>query len=177
MEEKYVRLKNKNTRICLWGTLISVSVLLIVFYATDGLLGDKGFSKYTHDDWLIAILPLSIMIVSAISTLVFSLIMIIPLIWMYPAMVDYMVNKKFSDIDLDTEFPVFDHDEFKRACCRTELQNGLWVSVKEYNLKTKKWIIIEEGRHIENADALISILQEDYKYDRVKFYYGQNRSR
>ncbi len=168
-------LKTKKSKICLLGMLISLAILLIVFYATDGLLGDKEFSEYTHDDWSVAILPLSIIIVSGVSTLVFSLIIIIPLIWMYPVLIDYVTNKKFSDIDLDTEFLVFDHNEFKRACCRTETQKGLWISVKEYDLKTKSWTILEEGRYIENTDALIDILQEDYKYDKVKFYYGQNR--
>ena len=162
--------KNRKTRICFIGMLISLAILLLVFSATDGLLGDKEFSEYTHDDWKIAMLPLSIIIISAISTLVFLTIMIIPLIWIYPALVDYVSNKKFSDIDVETDFLAFDHDEFKRACCRTESQNGLWISIKEYDLKSKQWIILEEGRFIENADNLVNILQEDYKYDKVKFY-------
>ena len=66
--------KNKKSRICFVGMLISLAILLIVFYATDGLLGDKEFSEYTYDDWSIAILPLSIIIVSAIPTLVFALV-------------------------------------------------------------------------------------------------------
>lgn len=33
--------KNKKSRICFIGMLISFAILLIVFYATDGLLGDK----------------------------------------------------------------------------------------------------------------------------------------
>lgn len=36
--------KNKKSRICFVGMLISLVILLIVFYATDGLLGDKEFS-------------------------------------------------------------------------------------------------------------------------------------
>ena len=93
---------------------------------------------------------------------------------MYPALMDYVTSKKFSDIDLETEFLVFDHNEFKRACCRAETQNGLWISIKEYDLKTRKWTILEEGRHIENTDDLAFILQEDYKYDKVKFYHVPN---
>lgn len=69
--------KDKKSKICFIGMLISLAILLIVFYATDGLLGDKEFSEYTHDDWSIAILPLSIIIVSAISTLTFALITIL----------------------------------------------------------------------------------------------------
>ena len=150
--------------------LISLAILLIVFYATDGLLGDKEFSEYTHDDWSIAMLPLSIIIVSGVSTLAFALIIIIPMIWKYPALMDYVTNRKFADIDLETEFLAFDHNEFKRACCRTESQNGLWISIKEYDLMKRSWTILEEGRHIENSDDLVSILQEDYRYDKVKFY-------
>lgn len=166
--------KNKKSKICFIGMLISLAILLITFYATDGLLGDKEFSEYTHDDWSIAILPLSIIMVSGISTLGFALIIIIPMIWMYPALMNYVTSQKFSDIDLETEFLVFDHNEFKRACCRTETQNGLWISIKEYDLKTRSWTILEECRHIENADDLVFILQEDYKYDKVKFYHVSN---
>ncbi len=162
--------KNKKSRVCFIGMLISLAILLIVFYATDGLLGDKEFSEYTREDWSIAILPLSIIVVSCISTLVFALIIIIPMIWLYPSLMKYVTKIKFSDIDLETEFLVFDHNEFKRACCRTETQNGLWISVKEYDLKTRSWTTLEGGRRIENADDLVSVLQEDYKYDRVKFY-------
>lgn len=167
-------LKNKKSRICLLGMLISLAILLIVFYTTDGLLGDKEFSEYTHDDWSIAILPLSIIIVSLISTLVFAIIIIIPLIRMYPALIDYGSNRKFSDVDSETEFLVFDHNELKRACCRSETKNRLWISIKEYDLKTRSWTILEEGRYIENPDDLAFILQENYKYDKVKFYYLPN---
>ena len=166
--------KNKKSRICFIGMLISLAILLIVFYSTDGLLGDKGFSEYTYDDWSIAMLPLSIIIVSIISTLVFAMIILIPLICKYPALIDYVSRKKFVDIDMGTEFLVFDHNEFKRTCCRAETQDGLWISVKEYDLKTKSWTILEAGRHIENADDLVSVLQEDYKYDSVKFYRTPN---
>ena len=150
--------------------LISLAILLIIFYATDGLLGDKEFSEYTRDDWSIAILPLSIIIVSAISTLIFALIIIIPLIWKYPVLMDYVTKKKFADIDIGTEFLVFDHNEFKRACCRTESQNMLWISIKEYDLNARKWEVLEEGRYIENADDVADVLQKDYKYDKVKFF-------
>ena len=92
------------------------------------------------------------------------------MIWMYPALINYTTNIKFADIDLETEFLAFDHNEFKRACCRTESQNGLWISIKEYDLMKRSWAILEEGRHIENSDDLVSILQEDYRYDKVKFY-------
>lgn len=166
--------KNKKSRICFIGMLISLAILLIVFYATDGLIGDKEFSEYTREDWSIAILPLSIIVVSGISTLSFALLIIIPMIWMYPALMNYMTNEKFSGIDLETEFLVFDHNEFKRACCRTEAHNGLWISIKEYDLRARSWTILEEGRRIENADELASALREDYKYDRVKFYRAPN---
>ncbi|MBQ4559768.1 MAG: hypothetical protein IJA54_05545 [Tyzzerella sp.] len=166
--------KNKKSRFHFWGMVISLAILLIVFYATDGWTGDKEFSEYTRYDWSIAILPLSIMAVSGISTLVFSLIIIIPIIRIYPALMNYVINKKFSDIDPGTEFFVFDHNELKRACCRTEKQNGIWISIKEYSLKTKSWTIIEEGRHIEKKDDLICTLQEEYKYDKVKFYSRKN---
>lgn len=166
--------KNKKSRMYLISMLISLAILLIVFYATDGLLGDKEFSEYTYDDWTIAILPLSIIIVSGISTLVFALIILIPLIWKYPALIDYTTNKKFADIDLGTEFLAFDLNEFKRACCRTKSQNGLWISIKEYDLNSRKWTILEEGRYIENVNDVAFILQNDYKYDRVKFYRDPN---
>ena len=166
--------KNKKSRICFVGMLISLVILLIVFYATDGLLGDKEFSEYTHDDWSIAMLPLSIIIVSGVSTLAFALIIIIPMIWKYPALMDYVTNKKFTDIDFGTEFLVFDHNEFKRACCRLESQSGLWISIKEYDLNSKQWKFLEEGRYIENADGVAIVLQEDYKYDKVKFYRTPN---
>ncbi len=166
--------KNKKSRICFIGMLISLVVLLIVFYATDGLLGDKEFSEYTREDWSIAMLPLSIIVVSGISTLAFALIIIIPMIWLYPSLIKYVTKIKFSDIDSETEFLVFDHNEFKRTCCHAETPNGLWISVKEYNLKRKSWTILEAGRRIENTDDLVSVLKEDYKYDKVKFYRTPN---
>ena len=165
--------RDKKSRTYFFGMLISVAILLIVFYSTDNLTGDKEFSEYTPEDWSIAILPLSIMAVSAISTLVFALIILIPIIWRYPALMDYMANRKFSDVDSGTEFFAFDHNEFKRACCRTDTENGLWISIKEYDLKAKKWTVLEKGRQIENADDLALILKKDYNYDRVKFYPAQ----
>lgn len=162
--------KNKRSRICFIGLLVSAAIMLIVFYATDGLLGDKEFSEYTKADWSIAILPLVILAVSFVSTMVFAFIIIIPMILLYPSLVKYVAQIKFSDLEPETEFIAFDHNEFKRACCRTEGQNGLWFSIKEYDLKTKSWTILEEGRHIENGDDLVSVLQEDYQYDKVKFY-------
>jgi hypothetical protein len=161
-------INNKRMKICLIGMLISFAVLFIVFIATDGLLGDKEFSEYTRNDWSIAMLPLSIIIVSGISTFAFALIIIIPLVLMYPSLMYYVINKKHSDIDPETKFLVFDHNEFKRACC-AEKQNGLWISIKEYDVKTWNWIVLEEGRYIENPDNLTFILERDYKYDRVKF--------
>lgn len=169
-EKTIFNFQNKKSRICIIGMLISLAILLIVFFATDGLLGDKEFSEYTREDWSIAMLPLSIIVVSGVSTLVIALIIIIPMIRLYPSLINYVTKTKFSDIDLGTEFLVFDHNEFKRACCRAETQNGLWISVKEYDLKAKGWTTLEGGRHIENADDLVSILQEDYQYDSVKFY-------
>ena len=74
-------MKNKKTRICLIGLLISYVVMSIVFCATDGLLGDKEFSEYTQEDWSVAILPLSILIASAISSLTFSLMLLIPFLF------------------------------------------------------------------------------------------------
>ena len=100
-------LKNKKSKICFLGMLISLVIFLIVFFATDGLTGDKEFSEYTHEDWSIAIVPLSVIIVSGISMFVFALIIIIPMKWMYPALNDYVTNKKFSDLDPETEFMVF----------------------------------------------------------------------
>lgn len=165
---------NKKSRICFIGLLISLMTLLIVFYATDGLLGDKEFSEYTHNDWSIAALPLSIIIVSAVSTLVFAIIITIPMISKYPALKDYVRRKKFADIDDGTEFLVFDHNEFKRACCRWEGQNGLRISIKEYDLNSREWKTLEESRFIEIADDVVTVLQKDYKYDEVKFYRANN---
>jgi len=163
-------LKNKKSRICLFGLLISLSVLLVVFIASDGITGDKDFSEYTHDDWKIAIVPLCIMIASEASTLVFVLIITVPMLFVYPALVDYVTNKKFSDIDKETDYLVFDHNELKRACCRNGNDNGVWISVREYDLKKKAWIILEEGRYVDNVYALERILQEDYGFDRVKIF-------
>ena len=164
---------NKKTKICLVAMLISLAILAIVFYGTDGLLGDKEFSEYTSSDWSVAILPLSIMAISAISTLTFALVLIVPIFRIYPALTDYVTNQKFSDIDTDIEFLVFDHDEFKRACCKTNAENKVWFSVKEYDIKQKNWTILEEGRVTENRNTLIYVLQQDYKFDKVKFYQNE----
>ena len=168
--------KSKKSIALFLGMLISCFVMVIVFHATDGLLGDKEFSEYTQEDWSIAILPLSVIIISAISSLGFALVLLIPLIRLHPTLMDYVNNKKFSDVDPGTEFLVFDHNELKRACCREVSKDLLWISVKEYDLKTKKWIILEKGRYIENADDLNLILKEDYKYDSVKVYHNQSHN-
>lgn len=169
-------LKSKRSKICFIGMLISLTVMLITFFATDDLLGDKEFSEYTHQDWSIAIFPLSILAISGISALIFSIIILFSMILASPSLIKYVTKIKFSDIDIGTEFIVFDHNEFKRACCRIDEQSGLWISIKEYNLRTRKWAILEEGRYIKNADTLVSVLQEDYKFDKTKFYNIQKRN-
>lgn len=160
-------------KICLWGMLISLAVLLITFYATDWWTGDKEFSQYTADDWAITIFPLSVMAVSCVSTLTFSLITMIPMIVVYPALMDYVTNKKFSNLDENTEFIIFDHNELKRACCHLEGQDRLWFSVKEYNLKKKDWVVLEEGRFVNNLSELSQVLQTDYNFDRIKYSHIQ----
>ena len=160
---------NKRTKICLLGTLISLAVLLITFFATDSIFGDKEFSEYTSADWSIAIIPLAIIVASGVSTLIFALILTIPMFKAEPVLLDYAVNHKFADIDNGTEFLVFDHDEFKRACCQTEGENTIQFSVKEYNIKEKKWHMLEKSRCAEDIDSLIYILQKDYRFDEVKF--------
>lgn len=167
-------LGNKKHRTCLILLIISLAILLFTFFATDGLTGDKEFSEYTQEDWSIAMFPLSIIVVSGISTLVFTLIIIIPMMLMHPALDDYVSKRKFADIDSDTEFLVFDHNEFKRACCRSVPQNGVWIAIKEYDLKMKSWSILEEGRYIDNADDVFPILQKEYGYDEFKVFYPSN---
>ena len=169
-------LKNKKSRICFIGLITSLIILLVVFFATDDLLGDKAFSDYTPDDWSIAILPLSIIGSSAIATLVFSFILMVPIFRAYPSLTDYVANQKFSDIDPETEFLVFDHNEFKRACCRTESHNTLWLSIKEYDLKTRTWYILEKGRSIQARD-LNKVLEKEYQYDNMKYYTVPNLPR
>ena len=93
----------------------------------------------------------------------------IPMFKAEPVLLDYAVNHKFADIDNGTEFLVFDHDEFKRACCQTEEENTIQFSVKEYNIKEKKWHMLEKSRCAEDIDSLIYILQKDYRFDEVKF--------
>ena len=168
-------LQNKKTRFYLNAMWISFAILLIVFISTDSLTGDKEFSEYTRDDWAVAMLPLAVMAVSGISTLVFALIIIIPMFRMYPALANYVSKKKFSEIEPETEFLAFDHNELKRACCRAETEKALWISVKEYDLKTRSWTVLEEGRRLESADDLRSALQDDYGYDKVKIYYLSHR--
>lgn len=167
-------LENKKHRTCLILLLISLAILLFTFFATDGLTGDKEFSEYTQEDWSIAILPLTIMIVSGVSTVVFTLIIIIPMMLMHPELDNYVSKIKFDDIDSDTEFLVFDHNEFKRACCRSVPQNGVWIAIKEYDLKKRSWTILEKGRYIDNADDLLSTLQKEYGYDEFKVFYPKN---
>ena len=167
-------LENKKHRTCLIMLLISLAIMLITFFATDGLTGDKEFSEYTQEDWAISIFPLSIIVVSGVSTVFFFLIIIIPMMLIHPALDFYVAKRKFADIDSDTEFLVFDHNEFKRACCRSVPQNGVWIAIKEYDLMKRSWIILEEGRYIDNADDMFPILQKEYGYDEFKVFYPQN---
>ncbi len=159
---------NKKTKICLAGTLISLVILVIAFFATDGLFGDKEFAEYSSADWSIAIVPLAIMAISAILTLVFAIILVIPLFKAEPAILNYVANEKFADIDNGAEFLVFDHEELKRACCRSDNENKIWFSIKEYDLKAENWSVLEKGRYAEDIDTLFYILQKDYKFDELK---------
>lgn len=163
--------KNKRMIILTVIMVISCAVLLIVFFATDDLTGDKEFSEYTREDWEVAIVPLCIMAVSAVSTLVCMAMIVIPMLLSFPAIADYVANKKLADIDPGTQFLIFDHDEFKRACCRHVNQNGIWFSVKEYDLKARKWIVLETGRYLEKSTDLVRTLHEDYQYNKTKFRY------
>ncbi len=163
------KFKDKKTKICFWGLYVSAVIFLVVFFATDGLLGDKGFSEYTHEDWAIAMLPLSIIILSGISTLIFSLLVLIPAIRIHTGLKDYLLNKKFGDLDPNTEFVVFDHSELKRACCYRVNEYEVWFSVKEYSFDTRTWTTLEEGRCIA-YHTLVSVLQEEYGYDDVKVF-------
>ena len=159
---------NKRSKICLVGTLISLVILVITFFATDGLLGDKEFAEYTSADWSMAIVPLAIMAISAISALIFAVILLIPLFKAEPAILNYIANEKFAHIDDGTEFLVFDHEELKRACCRSYNENKIWFSVKEYDLKSESWSVLEKGRYAEDIDNLFYILQKDYMFDELK---------
>ena len=161
--------KDKKTKIHFWGLYISAAILFVVFFSTDGLLGDKGFAEYTHEDWKIAMLPLSIIILSGISTLIFSILVLIPAIRVHAGLKDYLLNKKFADLDPNTEFVVFDHSELKRACCRRVNEYEVWFSVKEYNFDTRTWITLEEGRYIAYR-TLSTVLQEEYGYDDIKVF-------
>ncbi len=166
-------LNHKKLLLCVIGMLVCLAILIGVFVATDDMTGDKNFSEYTREDWSVAILPLCVMILALIGVVVFLLMLIIPFMREYPAISDYVANKKMANIDLGTEFLVFDHNEFKRACCRHVDQNALWITVKEYDLKTKTWTVLEAGRHVEKGSLAI-VLQQDYKYDAVKFLYLQH---
>ena len=119
-------IKNRKNKICLIGAIVCCIIFLIVFYISDGLTGDKEFSQYTNIDWAIAIPSLIIMAASAITSLTFSAVIIVPVIWRYPAISDYVKNKKFSEIDVKTTFIIFDFDEFKRACCHLN-ENGIFI--------------------------------------------------
>ncbi len=169
--------KNKKSLVCFIIMIVSAVVLFATFYATDGLLGDKEFSQYTSDDWKIAALPLAVMAISAVSAIVFAIIILVPIIAAYPALMNYVTQMKFAYIDEGTQFLVFDRSELKRACCREEEQKALWFSVSEYDLKTRKWYVIEKGRRIENRDSLFYILQKDYAYDKIKIYKDNVRVR
>lgn len=141
----------------------------MVVFSTDGLLGDKGFSEYTSEDWKIAVLPLSIIILSGVSTLIFTLLVLISAIRISTGLKDYLLNKKFADLDPNTEFVVFDHSELKRACCHRVNEYEVWFSVKEYSFDTRDWITLQEGRCIVYR-TLSTVLQEEYGYDDIKVF-------
>ena len=164
----------KRNKICAITALICCFIFIIVFYVSDILTGDKEFSQYTQLDWFIAVPSLILMFASAIASFTCSFIVIIPVIIHYPALIDYVNNKKFSDIQEDIGFIIFDHNELKRACCRHEDENGIWFSVKEYYLKKKNWVILEEGRYVKNHTELIQVLQNDYQFDKIKYNYTKN---
>ncbi len=164
-------IKNRKKKICLIGAIVCCIIFLVVFYISDALTGDKEFSQYTDIDWAIAIPSLIIMAISAIASLTFSAVVIVPVLWRYPAINDYVKNKKFSGIDSKTTFIIFDFDEFKRACCYLDDNNNVSFSVKEYNLKTREWVVLQESRTVENHAALITVLKEDYKFDQIKYFH------
>lgn len=162
--------KNKKLRIYFIMTLVSATVMLTVFNATDGLLGDKEFSAYTDEDWAIAAFPLAVIVLFTVLTLVFAVLFLVAMMRIYPALTEYVTRKKFFDIDEGSKFLVFDHDELKRACCRPDDRNGVWFSVKQYDLQTKRWITLETGRHLDKMTDLAGVLQRDYQYDKTKVY-------
>lgn len=163
--------KNKKMLILTGIMLISFCVLMIVFIATDDLTGDKEFSEYTREDWEVAIVPLCVMAVAALTCLVCMVMVIVPMIVNSYAVTDYVMNKKMAGIDLGTEFLIFDHDEFKRACCRHVSPNGIWFSVREYDLKAKQWKVLETGRLLEKSTDLVHTLRGEFGYDATKFRY------
>ena len=169
-------LRNKKDRVIFIGLIISFVALIVIFCLTDGLTGDKEFSEYTSEDWSVALLPLILLGLSMLSTLVFSFMILIPMIFSYPSLVEYVTKKKFSDIDKNCEFLIFDHNEFKRACCFLESPEKLWFSVKEYDLKARNWKILEHGRYVENYTALRIELMEKYNYDEIKHYSRNNNN-
>ncbi len=162
-------LKSRKFKVCLLGMLVSLAALLIVFFVTDGLLGDKEFFEYTRDDWKLAAFPLALMGLSCAGIAAFALALMIPLFAAYPALVDYAANRKFAEVDAAAQFLVFDHHELERACCRGENKRGLWISVQEYDLKARRWVSLEDGRCLEDAGALPDVLRSDYGYDRLKY--------
>lgn len=58
----------------------------------------------------------------------------------------------------------------KRTCCRRATPERMWISVQEYDLRQKQWNVLEAGRWVEPADDLVTVLQQEYRYDKVKFY-------
>ncbi len=162
-------LKNKKNRVCFILALISLAIYLIVFFASEDLNGTKEFSEYTAEEWSVVILPLVIMAVTAITSVVLLLVILLPYFMALPAINDYVLHKKFSEIDDNTEFLIFDFDEFKRACCRLDDNERMWFSIKEFNLKTRNWEILEEGRYVDNMTELTNVLQQDYGFDKIKY--------
>ncbi len=162
-------INTKKIKFCFWAMVISCLIMAVVFVATDGITGDKEFSEYTREDWKVAAVPLVIIVISMVSTLVFVAMMIFPLIKAFPGLSYYVLKKKFADLDVGTEFLVFDHNEVKRACCARVDTNGLRISVKEYNWKIKSWTVLEYGRLLENREYLEEVLKTDYGYDKIKY--------
>ncbi len=165
---------NKKTTISLVGLIISLGLFLSFFFVTDNLLGEKLFSFYTADDWEIATMPLVMLGISGVSTLVFIGMIIIPLFRLEPRLSEYVSKMKFADLEENTEFLVFDHNELKRACCYYTPQKEIWFSVKEYNLQERSWNILEKGRTVCDAESLHTILHTEYGYDEIKAYFRQD---
>lgn len=160
----------KQCRMYLFCLVISVVVLVTVFLLTDGWFGDKEFSQYNAAEWQKAMFPLIVMGVSAVSVVVFLVLLCIPAFKMERIVTDYFKNKKFNDLDEGTAYIIFDRNEYKRACCLPLGQNGVWLSVKNYNLSKKDWDILEKGKLIHNVDELEDILKSDYGFDQIKVF-------